>query len=112
MCLSKATFLHGVITEGFPLQYFFNYKSKHPSTAVLPASGNIAVAFPGIVSIARNDENLPLCLLDLTLPPPMKRLFIIATHSLIESAQDNKDSNMALAAALKLETAFFAISLQ
>lgn len=111
-CVSKATFLHGVMMERFPLQHFFNYKNKHPRAAVLPASRNIAVVFPGIVSIARNDENFPLCLLDLALPPPMQRLFIIAMHSLIRGAQGNKDFHMALAAALKLERAFFAISLQ
>lgn len=98
--------------ERFPLLHLFNYKSKHPPIAVLPASRNSAIAFCGAVSIVRNDENLPLCLSDPTLPPPMQLLLIIAMHSLIEGAQDNKDSHMALAAALTLERAFFAISLQ
>lgn len=33
----------------------------------------------------------------------MQLLFIIAMHSLIEGAQDNKDSHMALAVALRPE---------
>lgn len=98
--------------ERFPLLHLFNYKSKHPPTAVLPASRNSAIAFSGAVSIARNDENLPLCLPDPTLPPPMQLLLIIAMHSLIEGAQNNKDSHMALVAALKLERTFFTTSLQ
>lgn len=97
--------------ERFPLVYLFNYKRKHPPTAVFPASRNSAIAFPDAVSIARNYKNLPLRFLDPMLPPPLQLLLIIAMQSLIAGAQDNKDSHMVLAD-LKLERAFLAISLQ
>lgn len=96
--------------ERFPQLHLFNYKSKHLPTAALPASRNSAIAFSGADSIARNNENLPLCLPDPTLPSPMQLLLSIAMHSLIECSQDNKNSHMALAADPKLERAFFAIS--
>lgn len=112
MCLSKATFLHGGMMERFPLLHLFNYKSKHPPTAVFPVSRNSAIDFSGAVNIARNNENLHFCPPDPTLPAPMQLLFIVAMISLIEGAQVKKDSCMALAAALKRDRAFFAISLQ
>lgn len=70
------------------------------------------MASSGAVSFARNDENLLFCLSEPTVPLSFQLLLIIAMCSVITDAVDNKDSHMALAAALKLERALFTIFLQ